>query len=173
MILKEISLQGKDGVVFKNLEGEMVRDNAVRSAFNAGFKALGLPWKATHICRHTWGTLGLKANGDNISKVQMNMGHSDRRVSEIYAKAHAQADSSTIIKTAELMGFLNSFDQRFFNSRTNSRTEIKKTPEKLMFTGVYDLNGGESGIRTHGRLLTYNGFQDRRLKPLGHLSSMA
>lgn len=29
--------------------------------------------------------------------------------------------------------------------------------------------GGEGGIRTHGTLL-FNGFQDRLLKPLGHLS---
>ena len=28
--------------------------------------------------------------------------------------------------------------------------------------------GGESGIRTLGRLQTYNGFQDRRLQPLSH-----
>ncbi len=25
--------------------------------------------------------------------------------------------------------------------------------------------GGESGIRTHGRILSFNGFQDRRLQP--------
>ena len=31
------------------------------------------------------------------------------------------------------------------------------------------LNGGEGGIRTHGRS-PYAGFQDQYLKPLGHLS---
>lgn len=31
-------------------------------------------------------------------------------------------------------------------------------------------NGGESGIRTHGTLLTYTRFPSVRLKPLGHLS---
>ena len=31
--------------------------------------------------------------------------------------------------------------------------------------------GGESGIRTHGTLLTYTRFPSVRLKPLGHLSS--
>ena len=30
-------------------------------------------------------------------------------------------------------------------------------------------NGGEGGIRTHGTL-PHNGFQDRHLQPLGHLS---
>ena len=32
------------------------------------------------------------------------------------------------------------------------------------------LNGGESGIRTHGTLFTYTRFPSVRLKPLGHLS---
>ncbi len=31
--------------------------------------------------------------------------------------------------------------------------------------------GGESGIRTHGTLLTYTRFPSVRLKPLGHLSN--
>lgn len=37
---------------------------------------------------------------------------------------------------------------------------------------IYMMNKKNGGgrIRTHGRLLTYNGFQDRRLKPLGHSS---
>lgn len=33
--------------------------------------------------------------------------------------------------------------------------------------------GGESGIRTHGTLLTYTRFPSVRLKPLGHLSCRA
>ena len=32
------------------------------------------------------------------------------------------------------------------------------------------LIGGEGGIRTPGRLQTFNGFQDRRIRPLCHLS---
>ena len=31
-------------------------------------------------------------------------------------------------------------------------------------------SGGEVGIRTPGELIALNGFQDRRLKPLGHFS---
>lgn len=105
-MLKVMKLEtGGQGAVFQSKKGQYLKDQSVRSAFNAGFKALGLPWTATHICRHTWGTLGLKANNDNISKVQVSLGHSDRRVSEIYAKAQAQADRSTAENTAKLMGF--------------------------------------------------------------------
>ena len=32
------------------------------------------------------------------------------------------------------------------------------------------LNGGGGGIRTHGTLVTYDGFQDRSDKPLWHSS---
>jgi integrase len=105
-MLKAMKLEsGGQGPLFRNKKGELLKDQSVRSAFNAGFKALGLPWTATHICRHTWGTLGLKANNDNISKIQVGLGHSDRRVSEIYAKAQAQADRSTVENTAKLTGF--------------------------------------------------------------------
>ena len=31
-------------------------------------------------------------------------------------------------------------------------------------------NGGEGGIRTHGALITPDGFQDRSIKPLSHLA---
>ncbi len=35
------------------------------------------------------------------------------------------------------------------------------------------INGGEAGIRTLGGLQTLNGFQDRRFRPLSHLSVRA
>src|SRR5687768_7823702 len=34
-------------------------------------------------------------------------------------------------------------------------------------------DGGGGGIRTHDTLLTYTGFRDRRLQPLGHPSRKA
>ena len=34
----------------------------------------------------------------------------------------------------------------------------------------YGLSGGEGGIRTHGTLITFCGFQDRCIQPLCHLS---
>ena len=40
----------------------------------------------------------------------------------------------------------------------------------LTSDGRYPSSGGESGIRTHGPRERVTGFQDRLLKPLGHLS---
>lgn len=41
--------------------------------------------------------------------------------------------------------------------------------KKARFTGLFFLGGGERGIRTPGPV-TVNGFQDRRNRPLCHLS---
>ena len=39
----------------KNVEIEKNKREHVQSSFNHGFMALGLPWRSTHICRHTYG----------------------------------------------------------------------------------------------------------------------
>ena len=39
------------------------------------------------------------------------------------------------------------------------------------FSSVFNF-GGESGIRTHDTVMRYDGFQDRCLQPLGHLSEI-
>jgi hypothetical protein len=46
-------------------------------------------------------------------------------------------------------------------------------PQPFVFTCFSITNGGEAGIRTLGGLLTLNGFQDRRIQPLCHLSEEA
>jgi hypothetical protein len=55
--------------------------------------------------------------------------------------------------------------------------DSNRTPGRRGMSGILRLlltprggNGGESGIRTHGTLLTYTRFPSVRLKPLGHLS---
>ena len=48
---------------------------------------------------------------------------------------------------------------------------LSTTPEQSVLH-LFNKNGGESGIRTHGTL-PYGSFQDCFLKPLGHLSSWA
>jgi integrase len=95
---------GKSGLVFANLDGVTPKDNAIRSHFNRGFKALNLPWTATRILRHTWGTLARVATKD-LNKVQANMGHTDIGMTQRYAKVAAMLDKSAVEETATLMGF--------------------------------------------------------------------
>ena len=49
--------------------------------------------------------------------------------------------------------------------RAPSPPDTKNPAEAGLF-----VSGGEGGIRTPGRLQTFNGFQDRRIRPLCHLS---
>ena len=89
-------------LVFHDRNGNALRYNAIQSAFNAGFKALDLPWRSTHICRHTFGTLALFATRD-LSAVQASLGHKNQRMTERYAKTIAMLSSNTADKTAKLM----------------------------------------------------------------------
>jgi hypothetical protein len=40
----------------------------------------------------------------------------------------------------------------------------------LLFNNLFDMNGGEGGIRTLGTLVAYTHFPGVLLRPLGHLS---
>lgn len=91
----------ESGPVFHR-NGNLLRYNAVQSAFNAGFRALELPWRSTHILRHTYGTLALKATG-NLGSVQASLGHKSRSVTERYAKSVALLEKETAVKTAALL----------------------------------------------------------------------
>ena len=89
-------------VVFTDLDGGLLKYNAIQSSFNAGFLALGLPWRSTHICRHTFATLALMTT-KNLSAVQASLGHSEQRTTQVYAKTVALLSSETGEKTASVI----------------------------------------------------------------------
>lgn len=101
-ILKEMKAEQRgEGPVFQGKPGELLRYNAIQSAFNAGFVALGLPWRSTHICRHTYATMALLATKD-LSGVQASLGHKSYKVTERYAKAIALLNRDMNEKTAKI-----------------------------------------------------------------------
>ena len=87
-ILREIKKETKSDLVFTNNKGELLKYNAIQSAFNAGFVALNLPWRSTHIYRHTYATIALMTT-KNISAVQASLGHTEIRMTQRYAKTVA------------------------------------------------------------------------------------
>ena len=87
-ILGEMKKEVRNDLVFTDSKGELLKYNAIQSAFNAGFVALKLPWRSTHICRHTYATIALMAT-KNISAVQASLGHTEIRMTQKYAKAVA------------------------------------------------------------------------------------
>ena len=97
-ILKQIKSESVSDLVFTNTKGELVKYNAIQSAFNAGFIALDLPWRSTHICRHTFATIALMAT-KNLSAVQASLGHTEVRMTQRYAKTVALLSHETGEKT--------------------------------------------------------------------------
>ena len=97
-ILKEMKRETENDLVFTTAKGRIVKYNAIQSAFNAGFVALGLPWRSTHICRHTFATVALMTT-KNLSAVQASLGHTEVRMTQRYAKTVALLSHETGEKT--------------------------------------------------------------------------
>ncbi len=92
----------KTGLLFTDRRGKAVKYNAIQSSFNAGFMALGLTWRSTHILRHSYATIALIATKD-LSAVQASLGHTSSRMTERYAKVIALLDRKTAEKTAKVL----------------------------------------------------------------------
>ena len=106
-ILREMKKEAVNDLVFTDKNGKLLKYNAIQLNFNAGFKAFNLPWRSTHICRHTFATIALMTT-KNLSAVQASLGHSDQKVTQRYAKTVALLSSETGEKT---------FSALFKNSR--------------------------------------------------------
>lgn len=129
-LLREMKKEGKGtGPVFLNSEGDLLKYNAIQSAFNAGFKALNLPWRSTHICRHTYATIAYIATRD-LAGVQASLGHKSYKVTERYAKAVAMLNRDTADKTAQLFNL----QDRELKNHTQNHTQgffESKNPRKI------------------------------------------
>ncbi|MDE0119843.1 MAG: site-specific integrase [Bdellovibrionales bacterium] len=98
-ILLEMKKERLNDVVFTDQKGNLLKYNAIQSAFNHGFTALGLPWRSTHICRHTYATIALMTT-KNLSAVQASLGHTEQRTTQQYAKTVALLSSDVAEQTA-------------------------------------------------------------------------
>ncbi|MDE0119565.1 MAG: site-specific integrase [Bdellovibrionales bacterium] len=107
-VLREMKEESENemALLFTDKQGEALRYNAIQSAFNAGFKALGLPWRSTHILRHSYATGALIATKD-ISSVQASLGHTSSRMTEKYAKVIALLNNGVAEKTAKFFDIFN------------------------------------------------------------------
>ena len=98
-VLLEMKKSALNDLVFTDRKGDLLKYNAVQSSFNAGFIALKLPWRSTHICRHTFATIALMKT-KNLSAVQASLGHTEIRMTQRYAKTVALLSSEAGEQTA-------------------------------------------------------------------------
>ena len=101
-ILLQMKKESVNDLVFTDKKGSLLKYNAVQSSFNHGFMALNLPWRSTHICRHTYATMALMGT-KNLSAVQASLGHSQQRMTQRYAKAIALLSSDIGEKTSAIL----------------------------------------------------------------------
>ena len=106
-ILKQMKEEsnGQD-LLFADRKGEALKYNAIQTNFNAGFKALNLSWRSTHILRHSYATMALIATRD-LSAVQASLGHTDMKVTQQYAKVVALLNRDTAEKTTKAFNLFN------------------------------------------------------------------
>lgn len=112
---------GGEGLLFKNINGGPMSYTRIPLCFNQGFKALGLPWRSTHILRHSYATMALYATRD-ISAVQASLGHASTRMTEKYAKVIALLSRNTAEKTAKVFNL-------FGEETKNHRSITQKRPD--------------------------------------------
>ena len=122
-MLKEMKLEGGgEGLVFIKNGSEALNYGTIKKVFNRGFKALGLPWRSTHILRHSYATMALIATKD-LPSVQASLGHRSSRMTERYAKAVASLSRDTAEKTSEIFNL--------FGRKTSQTRFIKITAKSL------------------------------------------
>ena len=107
-VLKEMKEESDNetDLLFTDKNREALKYNAIQSAFNAGFRALELPWRSTHILRHSYATGALIATKD-MSSVQASLGHTSSRMTEKYAKVIALLNNGVAEKTAKFFDIFN------------------------------------------------------------------
>ena len=128
-ILEEMKEERQDReFLFTDGNGELLKYNAVQSAFNHGFMALKLPWRSTHILRHSYATMALIATRD-ISSVQASLGHTSSRMTEKYAKVVALLNRETAEKTTKAFNLFGS--ERKSNQELLESSENKFVKQKF------------------------------------------
>ena len=98
-VLREENLHGS--LVFSSSKDKPLKYSTIRWAFNRSFKICGLPWRGTHICRHTYATMALIAT-HSLPAVGASLGHKDLSMTQRYAKSVALLSSNMAEKTAQL-----------------------------------------------------------------------
>ena len=94
------AIKSELGLVFANSKGNPVDpDNFVKRRFQPAVKAAGLGKLRFHDLRHTFGSMKIE-QGENIKYVQVQMGHSDIKVTlDVYAHLLKDSNPEAAVRT--------------------------------------------------------------------------
>ncbi len=120
-ILKEMREEDSgNSLLFKKDNGDLLNYVTIQRIFNQGFQALNLPWRSTHILRHSYATMALLATKD-LASVQASLGHRSSRMTERYAKAVALLTKDTAQKTSQVFSVLGKKSLPNYNVLSHSK----------------------------------------------------
>lgn len=88
-----------DDHIFFNSKKKLLKYSSIQTHFNTAFQACNLPWRSTHICRHSYATMALMAT-KNLTVVQASLGHSSQKTTERYAKVMTLMNTNVAEKVA-------------------------------------------------------------------------
>lgn len=126
-MLRELKKEtGREELLFRSMNNKPLSYTRIPLCFNQGFKALGLPWRSTHILRHTYATIALYATRD-ISAVQASLGHASQKMTEKYAKVVALLSRNTAEKTAKVFNLFDRETENHSESHSKTRNESKSS----------------------------------------------
>ena len=95
-LLKEWKAQpdGEDEMVFHR-DGGLMKYPGIQSAYNKAFRSLGLPFRSTHILRHTFATLFVSQT-QNREALRSLLGHQSFEMTERYAHTTEQSQEEAM-----------------------------------------------------------------------------
>jgi len=120
-------------------------------------KRAGIKAYTVHALRHSFGTY-LRMSGVSLPDIADLMGHTDIRTTQIYAKVmqeHLRREIAKLAPLAELTGAVAVPPK---GATSHEPKEVKLLISQRV-RGTKGRSGGESGIRTHGRVSPTHAFQ--------------
>ncbi len=97
--LKNLSVHGLKGLVFRNEEGKFFSMRQVQYAYDTAFEKAGLPYRGTHIMRHGGASWVLNLSNGDLHVAQQLLGNLDIETVKIYAKRNKGALQQTFRAT--------------------------------------------------------------------------
>jgi integrase len=157
-LLEQYANRTTEDWVFANRKGQ--RDGHILEKLKNVCRRAHIKAATVHALRHSFGA-HLRMAGANLADIADLLGHKDLATTQIHAKVQ-QEHLRTVIGKLTGLAARRKIERCVTQTRHSGRSELERGPEtvdrrRLGGRGQWD--GGESGIRTHGRVSPTHAFQ--------------